>query len=266
MREIGALLRASWLTETSYRVSMLLSLLSLVVMVVPLYFVANALQPTMERTIASQSQQYFAFVLLGATVYSFITACTSALPTALASAIGRGTLEAFLGTPTHVATLFAGMSAYNVAWALFRASLMVVAGVALGAQLHWSGVPAVLLILALLVLAYGSIGLIGSALLLRYRTTGPLLSGALTLSALLGGVYYPTHVIPSWLQEVSRALPMSYGLRAARQATLLGESFHVYGHDVIILALYVAVLFPIGVLSVAYALRQARHAGNLGHY
>ena len=266
MREIGALLRASWRTESSYRVSMLLSLLSLVVMVVPLYFVANALQPTMGSTISSQSQQYFAFVLLGATVYSLLNACTSALPTALASAIGRGTLEAFLGTPTHVAVLFAGMSAYSIAWAIFRAILMVVVGVALGAQLYWTGLPATLGILVLLVLAYGSVGLMGAALLLRFRTTGPLLTATLTVSALLGGVYYPTHVIPSWLQEVSRALPLSYGLRAARQATLLGQPFHVFSHDVIVLAMYVAVLLPVGLLSVGFALRHARHSGTLGQY
>jgi ABC-2 type transport system permease protein len=88
----------------------------------------------------------------------------------------------------------------------------------------------------------------------------------LTGSALLGGVYYPAHVIPSWLQELSRALPLTYGLRAARQASLLGESFSVIGHDVVVLALCVVVLLPIGVLSVALALHYARRTGSLGHY
>jgi len=266
MREIAALFRAAWLTEISYRMSIVFSLASLVFMVVPLYFVASALQPTMAATISSQGSQYFAFLLLGATIYAFIAACTSALPNAVASAIGRGTLEAFLGTPTHLAVLFAGMSAYSIAWAAFRGCLTIVAGVALGARLHWTGLPAVAMILALLVLAYGSIGLVGSALLLRFRTTGPLLSGVLAGSALLGGVYYPTHVIPSWLQQLSKALPLSYGLRAARQAVLLGDSFRVFGHDVVVLALYVVILFPVGVLSVAFALHYARRTGSLSHY
>ena len=266
MREIGALFRAAWLTESSYRMSMAFSLLSLLVMVGPLYFVANALQPTMAVTIASQSQQYFAFLLIGATIYTFVAACTSALPNALASAIGRGTLEAFLGTPTNIAILFVGMSAYGIAWALLRAGVLVVAGVALGVRIHWSALPNVGLILLLLVLAYGSIGLIGAAFLLRFRTTGPLLSGVLTGSALLGGVYYPTHVIPSWLQDLSRVLPLSYGLKAVRQASLLGESFSIIGHDVIVLALCVVVLLPVGVLAVAFALHYARRTGTLSHY
>jgi ABC-2 type transport system permease protein len=266
MREVISLFRAAWLTETSYRVNMIFSVLSLALVIVPVYFVANALQPTMQATIESQSKQYFAFLLLGGTIFTFVTACTSALPNALSSSIARGTLEAFLGTPTPVAALFAGMSAYSIAWALFRAVLTLAAGVALGAQLHWSGLPAVSAIVGLLVLAYGSIGLMAGALILRFRTSGPLLGGTLTLSALLGGVYYPTHVIPSWLQDVSRALPMSYGLRAARQATLLGQPFPVFGHDVLVLGLYVTALLPIGILSLGYALNWAKHSGSLSHY
>jgi ABC-2 type transport system permease protein len=122
------------------------------------------------------------------------------------------------------------------------------------------------LILLLLILAYGAIGLIGAALLLRFRTTGPLLSGILSGSALLGGVYYPTYVIPSWLQQVSKALPLSYGLRALRQVALLGAPFRNVDRDVVMLALFVAALLPAGVLCVAVALHYARRSGTLGHY
>lgn len=266
MREVAAFLRAAWLTESSYRMSMAFSLASLIVMVVPLYFVSNALQPVMSATIASQSRQYFAFALIGATAFAFISACTSALPGALASAIGRGTLEAFLGTPTPLAVLFVGMSAYNIMWALLRAVLTVAAGVVLGVHIAWQGLPAMSLILFLLILAYGSLGLVGAALLLRFRTTGPLLNGILMGSALLGGVYYPTQVIPSWLQDLSRAMPLSYGLRAARRVVLLGEPFSAVGHDVLTLGLCVTVLLPLGILAVAFALRYARTSGTLGHY
>src|SRR5690242_10031945 len=210
MREIGAMIRAAWLAEASYRLNMLFSLASLLTMVVPLYYVANALQSTMATRISAESSQYFAFVLVGATTYMFIAACTSALPSALASAIGKGTLEAFLGTPTNWATLFVGMSGYNILWALVRASVMITMGVALGARVAIHGLIPLTLVVLLLVLAYGGIGLVGAALLLRYRTTGPLLNGVLTVSALLGGVYYPTYVIPSWLQQISKAMPLSY--------------------------------------------------------
>ncbi|MFL5613861.1 MAG: ABC transporter permease [Gemmatimonadaceae bacterium] len=246
--------------------NMLFSLASLLLTVVPLYFVATALQPVMATTISSQSREYFAFTLIGATTYTFIAACTSALPNALAGAIGRGTLEAFLGTPTRLAVLFTGLSGYSILWALLRALVMIAAGTALGARITFGGFPILAVIVLLLVLAYGAFGLIGAALLLRFRTAGPLLGGVLTGSALLGGVYYPTHVIPAWLQELSRAVPLTYGLRAARQVALLGMPLRAVSHDITILALDVAVLLPCGVLCVAAALHYARRSGTLGQY
>ena len=266
MRECLALVRAAWQTESSYRLNMALSLISLAFVVVPLYFVSNALQPLMAQSIASQSREYFAFTLIGALTFALISASVSALPSALGAAIGRGTLEAFLSTPTHPAVLFTGLSAYTVLWALLRGSVLLFAGVMLGVHIAWANTLASMLIVALLLAAYGAIGLMGSSLLLCFRTTGPLLSGALTVSAFLGGVYYPTHVIPSWLQEVSRLLPLTYGLRALRQTALRGEPLSAVSGDVAVLAAQTALLLLVGAAAIAVALRHARRTGTLSHY
>ena len=266
MRESLALLRAAWLTESSYRLNMGFSLASLAFIVVPLYFVAKALQPLMATSISAQSPQYFAFVLLGAVTLTVISASVSALPSALAAAIGRGTLEAFLATRTHPVVLFTGMSAYGILWALLRAGVMLAAGLMLGVHVAWMNTLTIALILALLIVVHAAIGLAASSLLLCFRTTGPIITGLLAMSALLGGAYYPTHVIPSWLQELSKLLPLTYGLRALRQAALLNEPFSAVAADVGILAAFTVLLLAAGSFALRAALRYARRMGSLTHY
>lgn len=266
MREVAALVRASWQTECSYRLNMVLSLVSLALVVVPLYFVSNALQDMMASAISAQSTQFFAFTLVGALTFALVASAISSLPGAIGAAIGRGTLEAFLATPVHPAVLFTGMSGYTILWSLLRGAVLLLTGVLLGVRFATSTALTSALILALLILAYSSVGLVGAALLLLFRTTGPLLSGTLTLTAFLGGVYYPTHVIPSWLQEISRLIPMTYGLRALRQSALLGDSFSLVSHDIAVLAIQTAVMLVIGATALAFALRHARRTGTLSHY
>ena len=266
MRELMALLRAAWLTETSYRLNMAFSLLSLAFVVVPLYFVTRALQPVMAASIAGEGREYFAFTLLGAAAFSLVTAAVSALPNALAGAIGRGTFETFLGTPTKPAVLFAGLSAYGLLWSLIRGAVILISGALLGVRLVAGSAPSVLLILVLLVLAHLALGCIAGAMLITFRTTGPFITGFLSGSMLLGGVYYPTTVIPSWLRDVSNALPISYGLRALRQTALLGDSLRVVQHDVVMLALCAVVLLAVAILAMAAALHHARRAGTLSQY
>ena len=266
MRECLGIFRSMWLSETSYRLNLAFSLASLAAIIVPIYFVAQALQPVMATSIASQSHQYFAFALLGAVTFTLLSACAAALPNAVASAIGHGTLEAFLATPTSPAALLIGMGSYGVAWAAIRAAVLLLAGVALGVAIDWRNAPAILLVLALLMLSYAAFGLLASAMLLCFRTTGPLLNGLLSLSVLLGGVYYPTQVIPSWLQQLSRALPLTYGLRALRQLALLGQAPSATLTDIAILAAFTAALLASGAVAVAAALHVARRAGTLSQY
>lgn len=266
MGDAFAVLRATWLSESSYRVSMLMSIASLAFVAVPLYFVSNALQPVMATSIASQSSQYFAFTLVGAIAFTLVSASISALPNQLAGAIGRGTLEAFLATPTSPVSLFAGMSLYAVAWAIVRSAVLLAVGLALGVHVVWHNVALILLVLVLLIVSYAALGLFASAMLLCFRTVGPFIGGGLAVSALLGGVYYPTHIIPSWLQTISQFLPITYGLRALRQATLLGLGIGGVGRDVAILAAFAAGLLLAGGIAVASALRYAKNAGTLSQY
>ena len=144
--------------------------------------------------------------------------------------------------------------------------MLLGAGMLLGVRMAWATAVTSTLILALLIAAYAAIGLVGAALVLWFRTTGPLLSGALTVSAFLGGVYYPTQVIPSWLQQVSSILPMTYGLRALRQSALLGRPFATVSTDVFILSGQTAILLLAGGIVLALALRHARRSGTLAHY
>jgi ABC-2 type transport system permease protein len=266
MYKVLALMRVSMLTAMSYRLSMVISLFGLVVSVVPLYFVANALQPVMAESISSQGGQYFAFVLVGMIALSFVPAAMNSVPGAISGGITSGTLETLTSTPTRLPTLLAGLTGYGFCWVAVRSLLLVAAGSLLGAQFEWSRLLFGTGILALIVLAYLPIGLLAASLVLVFRTAGPLSQGVMVLSALLGGVYYPTHVIPSWIETISFAIPLTYGLRALRQTVLEGLPPSAVLVDVGILAGFAAVLLAIGAACFHLAYRCARRAGTLSQY
>jgi ABC-2 type transport system permease protein len=266
MHKILALVRVNWLSSTSYRVSTVLSLFGLIASVVPLYFVANALQPLMADSIQSQGGQYFSFVLAGMVAFSFLPAAMSTLPGALGGSISSGTFEALTSTPTRLPTILTGMMGYNFCWLGIRAAILLVIGSLLGAQFVWSQMLIGAGIMVMIILAYVPIGLISAASVLAFRTGSPLAKGVLVLSALLGGVYYPTHVIPSWIESVSFAIPLTYGLRALRHTVLEGMPLTYVLPDLGILTAFVIVLFTGSAFVFAYALRYARVSGTLSQY
>ena len=93
MRKLAAVARAYSLGMLTYRTRTLVSLLSVLVAVVPVYFVAGALQPLAASAIASESTEYFTYLIVGS-VASFVMAeAVSAIPSLINSYIVSGTLE-----------------------------------------------------------------------------------------------------------------------------------------------------------------------------
>lgn len=266
MSKLFAFLRRDALVAASYRMRMLFSFGGLITVLVPLYFVADALQPVVGEAIASEGGEYFGFVVAGLATTQFVMTAVGALPSALASGLRTGTFEALLTTPTRLQTLLSGMAIYPLAWSGVRAAVMIVLGQVLGAAYALDRMPLVLLIWTVISLAYLPFGILGGALLLLFRTTGPLPSVVLTASMLLGGVYYPTHVIPSWIESVSAVVPLTYGLRALRRVLAADLPLAQVGMDLGILAAFAATWLAISLTVFQVALARARQAGSLAQY
>jgi ABC-2 type transport system permease protein len=263
MRDILALTRAGWQAALSYRLGMVFSLLGLVVSLVPVYFVAQALQPLAERSIASEGGQYFGFLVVGAIATTLIATCVINPSTAASGALGAGTLESILATPANRTLAFVGLVGYDLSWALLRALFLLVAGSLLGLQLVGGGIVTAALAVILMVACHLGLGLAMTALVLAFRTAGPIPPALITASTLLGGVYYSTTVIPSWLQQLSGWVPLTYSLRALRRGLMLGEPPAAAATDLGYAAMFAVAGLSLGVGALALALRHARHAGLL---
>jgi len=267
MRVIWAFMRASWLAAASYRVRHVYSIFGMLVGVLPLYFVAKAIQPIAGEAISEQGGQYFAFVVVGMVSQFFIQDAVNAVPGAVGSSIGGGQFDTFVTVPTPLPLVYAAMSAYGFSWTLIRAFLTLFFGAMLGANVQWGSLFSGAFIIVMIILAYLPIGLISAAMIVAFRTDGPLRTVVIVGSTLLGGVFYPTHVIPkSWIQTLSSFVPLTYGLRSLRQVILEGRSITSVAGDLGALLLFVIVLLPIGLIALRMAFDYARRAGTLTQY
>jgi ABC-2 type transport system permease protein len=263
MSKVLAFVRTEWRMASAYRINTVVSLLSFVFVIVPMYFVTGALQPLMEASIRTQGGEYFAFVLVGTVALSFLMVAVSAIPSAIGRSISAGTIEALLSTPTSLPTLLAGLAGYQFVWVAIRSLVLVVAGATLGAQLVWEKAVPAMMILALIVLAYIPFGLLASAMVVAFRTSGPLARIVVTVSGLLGGVYYPTQVVPSWLGAISEVVPLTYGLRALRLTILEDAPFYAVVTDVVILSAFGITFLAASLYILSRAFEYAKRSGSL---
>lgn len=266
MRSVRALLRAAWLSATSYRVATVLSLASVIASVIPIYFIARAVQDVAAESIRVESASYFGFVVVGVAAIYLVSAAVGAIPSAIAGGIGNGTFEALLVTRTPLPLLLVGLGAYPAAQAVLRAIVLLAGGLLLGMSLSWSMLLPVAGIAVLVLVAYAGVGLVSAALVLVFRTSGPLPTAVIALSALLGGAYYSTAAVPGWLHLLTDWIPLTYALRAARMLLLGGAGLSDVRQDVATLALFAVTTLAIGALAFGFGLSRARRNGTLSQY
>ncbi|MGQ0766795.1 MAG: ABC transporter permease [Gemmatimonadota bacterium] len=265
-RVIGAIWKAGLLSAVSYRTRFALSLASVVVTVIPMFFIARALQPLMGGVIEAEGARYFDFLILGFVCLSLVSVSVSALPSQVGSDIQNGFFETLSATPAGLPALLAGLVAYPASYALFKNVASVGTALLLGMHFSAGSLPAVALIIALLIITHVGVALVATAGVIAFRTTMALPELLLSGSALLGGVYWPTSVIPSWIQRISDVLPVSYGLRALRKTALAGESLASVRDEVLALAGFAVFWTAVGSIAIALAMSHARRRGSLSQY
>jgi ABC-2 type transport system permease protein len=165
-----------------------------------------------------------------------------------------------------ISTLLGGQTGYAFGWAAARAILLGGAGAFLGVDLHWLRLPEAMLVTTVLVCAYAGVGLIAAALVVSFRTNAAIPQGVLLISTLLGGVYFPTSVLPPVAAPVAEWLPLTPGLRALRRALLLGYPLSAINGDLLQLAGLALGSVVVGAVSLRFAFRYAKNAGSLSQY
>jgi ABC-2 type transport system permease protein len=141
----------------------------------------------------------------------------------LARDIELGWFDRLLVSPVPRPLLIIGPILGGVTRSLVPATVVLLAGLALGADLT-GGVPGVL---ALYVAAVGfcaAAALWGVLMAVTFRTqqAGPLMQQGVFLAVFLSTAYTPETLLRGWLADVARLNPVTHVLELGRQATVTG--------------------------------------------
>ena len=267
MHKLLAVARAYTLGMLTYRTRTLVSLVSVLVAVIPVYFVAGALQPLASKAIASESTEYFTYLIVGSVASFVIVESVSAIPSLINSYISSGTLEQLLTTPIRWPALISGLTTYGYGWVALRALvLLLTAWVWATSTIAWPRLLEFGVIMSLLAVAYAGVGLLAGALVLGVRSSLFVPQVVTTISSLLGTVYFPVSVLPPAFAPFAAYVPLTPALRAARQVLLRDQPLLQVLPDVLQLLAWAIGGAVIGGAAFHLALRHARRSGTLTQY
>ncbi|MCA1629052.1 MAG: ABC transporter permease [Acidobacteria bacterium] len=270
MRRIRAYVVRDFQLEVSYRLAFFLRILSVLGVVTTFFFVSQIFTGGGDCPCAgspfSQWRDPLAAWITGLAVLNYFMTGFSSLANAIRSEQAQGTLEATLMTPISITTLVVASSAWDFVQATFFSSLYFFFGWAFfGVRFQGSFLLAfAILLLTTLVLA--SIGILSASFAMVFKRGDPFAIFLGTGSAIFSGVFFPTQLLGSRFNNVSRALPPTYGLDGIRGVLIEGRGFSDVREPVFTLMIFLAVLLPFSVWVFSRAVRRAKREGSLIQY
>lgn len=262
-----AFLRRDYLLAGTSRLSLTWQVASIFFATPILFYLGRLIQPATSAHLTPFGGDYFAFVIVGVAVFGVLTTGMAAPAAALRHEQMIGTLDALMATPTAPHTLALGASLWNVLVAALQGLVYVVVGVLIfGLEVRTAGLAGAAVVLALALVTFAALGIVSAAFVVVLRHADPLSGLFAAASALLGGVFYPTSVLPLPLQRLAELVPLTHALRAMRLALLQGQGLTALWGEVAILLLFLSILTPLAVLAMWWAVQQAKISGTLSGY
>lgn len=250
----------------SYRLAFFMQFYGIFFSVTLFYFIARVFSSAAAPSLGPYGSDYFSFVLVGLAFMGFMQSGMTVFAGSIRQGQVTGTLEAMLVTPTSLSFIVTASALWTFLRGTLNVAVFLAVGVAFGVDLSKANWLVATLILLLTISAFSGLGILSAAFVLAFKKGDPVsvVFGALT--SLLSGAYFPVSLLPWWLQECSRFIPLSHALEGMRRALLTGEGFVDLRPQIGALTLFTLLFLPAGLVGFRAAVRHAKREGTLAHY
>ena len=244
----------------SYRFDVYLRLFSVLFLIVILYFASGLIgsNPSLDAY-----GGYLPYATLGVAVMNFFQVGFRSFATAIRNEQMMGTLEALFMTPARLPAIIMGSVIWNMILALLTVvAYLIIVVTFFDVRLHGNWLAASILMI-MTSIVFCCFGVISASFILAFKRGDPIPFFAGTISALLGGVFFPVSLLPEWMQTLSQIVPVTYGLHGLREVLLRGAGWSEVMPDLQVLAVFIVLTLPICLACFSLALRRARREGSL---
>jgi ABC-2 type transport system permease protein len=229
------------------------------------YSVAGALSISLIGAAAGDDRLLLTLIV-GAVFWNYLSVVFSWIAETIAVERWEGTLEYTFMAPVRRWTQLLGSCLYAMAYGMVHTAAMLIVLVLFFPQLNPAGMNLATAAIFMLLgsFSFVGIGMMAAILPLLYVERGAQMTFVLQSCLLLvSGVYYPTEVLPAWMQVLSHLSPATYVLDGVRAGLLDGTPVWELWGDILPLVAMGVALIPVGLWAFGRAERYAKRTGKL---
>ena len=262
-----AFLKRDILIAVSYKTAFIGEALGVLFQVITFYYISSVFGGVIAPSLARYNNDYFAYIMIGVALMDFMYTSLETFDNNIRESQLMGTLEIVLLTPiklTHM-LLFSSLWPYLFTTVSFLTYLLF--GVLLfDLQIGNSNPLTAVVMLFLAVLTFAPLGIVSATVVLVFKRGSGLRKVFSATSALLGGTFYPTEVLPEWIQSMCYFVPMTHAVTGLRAALISNASLSELTSEILFLCVFAAISLPLSLLLFKAGVVHTKRSGTLTQY
>lgn len=266
MRTALAFLRRDGQIMLSYRAAFVMQLFSIFLAVPMFFYIGRVVGNAKPEMLEKYGGNYFAFLLIGAALLDYLSVSLGTFSRSLRESQLMGTLDIVLLSPTRLWKVLAFSSLWAYLFSTIRFSIYLVLGLVFGISLGSANFVGALLFLVLGILSFVPFGIFSASVIMLIKHGNFINAIVSAASLFLGGVLFPSEVLPAWLEPFSALVPLTHAAEGMRQSLLVGTPLSELWVHAAALTGFIVVLLPFSMAVFAYAVRQTKTTGSIAHY
>jgi ABC-2 type transport system permease protein len=190
---------------------------------------------------------YFEFMAPGVMAMVIMMAAMIGLAGSVSREKELGTLDGILSAPISRLSIIVGKSFAQVVRGLLQAALTLILAILLFGVVVYGNFGLLILLLILTVFSFIGIGIMISAIASEQETAMTIMMTVMFPMMFLSGAFFPIQQMPTALQWISKAIPLTYSVEALRKCIVLGTGISGMLTEVWVMLAFGAVFMAIAI-------------------
>ena len=262
-----AFFKKDLINQTSYRLSFFLNILSIFIAVY-VFFIFSKLFEGSNNYLEKFGNNYFFFLIIGISVSDVVLRISSVINTEVRNYQLTGMFEEIINLKTPIIELLSYSFIYPIVFSIFRLLIFLLfAVIFFDLSLDFTNIGLIMFAISLTLISCIGIAYIAGAYAIAFKKGNPLSAINQLSVMILGGVFFPTTILPDWLNYISQFIPITHALEIIRYL-FISDNFlnsevikHFYS-----LALLSFCFLSIGLIVCHFAIKNGKKNGTLTIY
>jgi ABC-2 type transport system permease protein len=209
---------------------------------------------------------YFGYVIVGLVIVEILTLSLGIMPVMVRQELVAGTIERFLVSAHGPVNGILGTMLFPLCNAFFSGVVtLLIATAVFGLPLAATSFLAIPVAL-LGVIAFMPFALLLVAVVMAFKQVAGASQFIVSGIAIIGGLYFPIAVLPSWIRWASEAQPFTPATDLMRHLLVNAPLAHPAGVELLKLVGFSAALLPAGFFLLRASIRYGQRSGTVAEY